>query len=229
MELVSSVEKQSLSQDYSNLFSYFCTEITKHAKVYDIDLCAISNKGINKFNELSADQKMQIIEALKGCVYQLEQASLKNVSIIGDNRKHAWWALRNLGYIPPDDLFDKIDASDIIEIYDSNSIQVFRSFELFKHISYSLTEMFSYTWSDLFERDEFVFNRISNTVADVLAGKTKGIIYANFPDHVVKEKFSAKKHWLKMRLKLLSPVYRADGSIGGLISAFQIVEHGCDA
>ena len=117
--------------------------------------------------------------------------------------------------------------SDFIEIYDKNSIQVFRSFELFHHLSYSLSEIFTYTWVDLFNRDDFVFKRMFELSEGVLSGKIVDILHPRFPDHIVEEKFSSKQFWVKMRHKIICPLRAADGSIGGLLNTFKIIDSGC--
>ncbi|NJL24241.1 MAG: hypothetical protein HC902_03040 [Calothrix sp. SM1_5_4] len=69
--------------------------------------------------------------------------------------------MRELGLRPTADLFGELDKSDIIEIYSEEHIQLFRTFNMFECISYSLDELFSYEWWDLFQRDPAITEQLT--------------------------------------------------------------------
>lgn len=202
-----------------------CMELSGILKSQGITLEPYNYKGLAQFNSLSLVQQERILNGLQTHLNQLRSALNANVELKGDNRRYAWWALKNMDLIPPEDLFDKIDHSHFIEIYNSEGIQVFRSFELYEHISYTLSEIFSFTWMELFERDQFVFSRMREKVADVLFGKSSIVENPNFPEHVVSEVFSQKRLWVKMRSVLISPLRTSEKKIGGLIYVFDITDH----
>lgn len=208
------------------IFMNFCEQLAQITEAHNMKIAPYNSVGINRFISSETDQQLEILTALKSYLHQLNEASLKKIELKRDNRLHAWSALASLGFVPPNDLFDKISSQDIIEIYDASSIQLFRSFELFNHISYSFSELFCFPWMELFERDEFVGQRMFHAAELVLSGKVEGVFSTNMPSHIVEEKFSASKHWIEMKHRLLSPLHRADGTVAGVITAFEIVNFG---
>lgn len=226
MDLIQVAPSRGLRPDPSIHFTIACTELAKITSQHGYNLNAISEKGLAKFNSLPEQQQLGIVQALEGYVQQIRSALTEKIDITGDNSKHAWWAMAKLGLRCPDDLFSKIRATDVIEIYNQDSIQVFRSFEMFQFLSYSLSDIFAHEWTDLYTRDEFVFNRMFNLVGEILSGKVTGVINPNFPPHIVEEKFSEKKCWAKMKHRFFSPLFTAGGNIGGFLSAFEIIDSG---
>lgn len=209
------------------LFMSFCEELSYIANSYGIYLKPYNENGINRFASLTLEQQTGIVEALRTYVLQLHSAIEEKIEPRGgDNRRHAWWSLNKLGLRPPMDLFDQITDRDIIEIYNQDSIQVFRSFDMFQYLSYSLSEIFSFDWTELYDRDDFVFNRMFNLVGTILQGTVTGISAPGFPPHVVVEKFSENKRWAKMQHSIFCPLYNIDGSIGGFLSTFKILDSG---
>lgn len=215
-----------LSQEMLSLFMQFCEELTHQVSVFKYHVEPYNAKGIEKFISLETEQQIETLNSLKKAVQQLSEAAKSEGDLTKDNRKHAWWTLRSLGYVPPEDLFDKILPTDIIEIYDASCIQMFRSLDLFKHISYSFSEIFTFTWMELFERDEFVGQRMLKQAEGVLSGKYKGILKTDLPSHVAEEKFSQSRHWIRMQHKMLCPLHRVDGSMAGFVTVFSLVDYG---
>lgn len=229
MELISNQKKheKQIFQDTRPLFMRLCEDLALVTASHGIDIMATNSSGVDKFTYSSIDQQIEALDSLKNYLGQLNEFSAQKIDLRKDSRKHAWSFLSSMGFAPSQDLFDQIAPTDIIEIYDASSIQIFRSFELFDHISYSFSELFSFTWMDLFERDSFVEQRMREASEIVLSGKVKGVYHTGIPDHVVSEKFSSSKHWIKMKHKLMSPLLRrTDGSIAGFLSTFEIVDHG---
>jgi hypothetical protein len=226
MELIQTNPSVATQADPSIYFTIACTELAKITAEHGYNLNAVSDRGLNKFKTLPQPQQLGIIQALEGYVLQIRSALNDKINIIGDNSKHAWWAMAKLGLRCPDDLFEKIKATDVIEIYNQDSIQIFRSFEMFQFLSYSLSDIFAHEWTDLYTRDEFVFNRMFNLVGEILSGKVTGVINPNFPPHIVEEKFSNKKCWAKMKHRFFSPLFTASGAVGGFLSAFEIIDSG---
>ncbi len=220
------VPKERASRETLPIFLNCCEELSAMVSAYNIKIESYNTNGVEKFLSLSADKQIEILTVMKTYSSQLMEASASKIDLIGDNRKYAWFSMRSMGLLPPDDLFDKINEKDMIEVYDAGSIQIFRSLELYRYMSYSFSEIFCFTWMDLFTRDSFVFKRISETLSQILSGEINGVYTPNFPVHYAEEIFSNKKIWIKMQSALMCRLYRVDGSVGGFLHTFKIPEHG---
>lgn len=219
----------ALQPDCTVSFMNLCEELARFAAQHDIFLIPHNEKGLLNFKSLDFEKQTFITAHLTAYLQQIYQAAFEKITLRGDNRQHVWWSLKNLRLVPPSDLLDKISSDDIIEIYNNEGIQVFRSFELFQHISYSLSEIFTFTWMELFERDEFVFKRVFDAVDKVLAGEVTGVVKQQLPPHVLKEKFSNEKKWIEIQQGVLCPLQSVNGSLGGYLYSFKILNYGSDA
>ena len=97
-------------------------------------------------------------------------------------------ALNHLNLILPEEFYKKLSANDFVEIYSRDGVQLFRTLNVTKLMTYSLETILTSSFEDLFERDEIYTSKIINAASQILNLKTDYI--ENFcPEHVVSERF----------------------------------------
>jgi hypothetical protein len=144
-----------------------------------------------------------------------------NIDLKDRSWQMTWWIIRAAGFTPPSDLFSYILDGDIIEIYDADHIQIFRSFNFFSLVSYSLDEIHNYEWFELYNRDEEIMKTMIAELTNLVASGKKTLMVSPFPPHVVAEKFSPRKKANEVAFKCFSPLFKPDGSVGGYIVTFK--------
>lgn len=81
-----------------------------------------------------------------------------------------------------------IGPDDIIEVYDENSTQLYRSLNFFKTSGYSLEDLLMNEWYVLWERPQSIINKLMYVMQSILKGE-KEIIPFDVPKHIVREVF----------------------------------------
>jgi hypothetical protein len=117
-----------------------------------------------------------------------------------------WYSLHKWGYRPTSDLFDKIEMGDFIEVYNTDNIQVHRSFNFFQLSSYTLEEIFLTSWADLYERDSRIEKGILRIVHDIFTEKQRGTVYSGLDIHYLREAKSEEKRVYKASHNIFSPL-----------------------
>jgi hypothetical protein len=131
-----------------------------------------------RFAALPPDVQAMIHQRFKVYVEVCESLAATGVSL-RDDRQFLWAMIKRLGVTPSSTLFTLLDESDVIEIYDmSELVQVFRNFRFYDVCSYSLDDVLSRPWFELYRRDAAVTYQIQGTVQRcVQSGSTEPIFY----------------------------------------------------
>lgn len=134
-------------------------------------------------------------------------------SVFDINLRSAWNAVKQNNLVICSDIFDKIDREDIIEIWDLEGRQLFRSFHALRYFSYTIEELMSYPFYELFERDLEIEAAYAGEFVRVLKGEVQSTYKLDIPTHVVREKMSARKNVSMVTPKYVSPLKDKNGCL----------------
>jgi len=163
--------------------------------------------GLPHFNELTLSEKNTAVEHLKFyrdlCFdHVTEGQSLR------DSKRLTWRALVKLGLSPGSDFLNRIECGDVVEIYNTEQVQLFRNLEFFDICSYSIEELFCVPWWRLFNRDTAVSTAIIRLVEDLYQRKFPDGISSPLPRHLVVEALSEDQFNIDFFMKYIGPLYQ---------------------
>lgn len=115
-------------------------------------------------------------------------------------------ALKVLGFSVDPVFYKMIDRNDILEVYDSDHVQVFRSFNFFRVCNYNLDDVLAYQWFDLYERDPSVTENLLECVRTHLNGSAH-ISTLPATEHLLKERFSEAQAAFIVKMKKVATIY----------------------
>ena len=119
-----------------------------------------------------------------------------------------WFALRSLRLAPPAEFFNILQNDHIVEVY-MGARQVYRTFNYYSLCSYSLDELETTPWDQLFARkDPTVVEKIFGDVAVAL--QERRIVHSEIPPHSVVETASALKNEFMYKLEFVAPLTDLD-------------------
>jgi hypothetical protein len=132
-----------------------------------------------------------------------------------DDSEHlARVALKALGLLTCDEIFGSIRRNDIVEIYNSEHIQIFRSFNFFRICNYGLDDVLLHEWFVLYERNPQVTQSIMTHIENHMKSQNP-ISRFKIAGHVMKEKFADPQGVFFTRFKFLASTFlgpeRRDG------------------
>jgi hypothetical protein len=94
------------------------------------------------------------------------------------------------------DFWATVQPHDIVEIYNDEGIQIFRSFNFFETSGYSLTDLLVNEWYVLWERPKFILQEIFRYSNGIFSGEMNQVTRMAIPKHVVKEIYSGTDEML---------------------------------
>lgn len=105
-----------------------------------------------------------------------------------DERTFALKALKIFNFKMKSREWEDVCNDEIIEIYNPQGIQLYRSLNFFKTCGYSILDLCVNEWYVLWERPSYVIERLHHVVSEVLAGVKKDTSLGVGP-HLIRETF----------------------------------------
>lgn len=177
------------------------------AKSAGIALTAFRDPALPYFTALSASQRSRVLDALGICVRVCESARSQGHAM-SDSPALTWQAIHQLGLRPTSDIFGVIGDESVIEIHSPEGTQLFRNFNFFRYCSYSVEELYSRPWHELYERDEGLARIIADAARSVYSGEIRSARRFDLPPHGVREISSPSLNEVRLTMEWIAPLYR---------------------
>jgi hypothetical protein len=204
-------------------FKALAAAYQKYAEMAGVQLIAYRDEGLPLFTAQSGDERRKVLEALEVCV-EICQEHQNQGHAMNDSPVLIWNSLRRFGFRPPSDLFSHITRDRVIEIYSTQGIQIFRSFNFYKFCSYSLEELYCNPWYLLYQRDEATTLRLMDALVQFFSGKWAEIVQVDIPPHSVKELLSPDQNEIMVSVSHISPLFGINDSLAQAVLAIESAE-----
>lgn len=194
-------------------FKKISNEIAEIAKSVNITIYPYHDPKLIYFSKLPIAQRNLILQQLE--IYL--QICKKIVAELGTNfdfGQSIWIALKEFGFTPSSDLFQYLTNDRIIEIHNLEGQQVYRNLYFFKFCSYTLEELYSLPWVDLFWRPEVNAKQMVDFVFKMSQSTNKKTIQITDIDpHQTLETQSKFKMRLFYKPLYYSPLFDRKGNV----------------
>lgn len=149
---------------------------------------AYSPKALVKLRTIADEQKQLLAKQIKHILYIVSYTPEVEIPV-GEHseRRYVEQALKMYELDVEDGFWKKLGNDDVIEVYSTENIQLFRTFNFFKISSYSLLDLLTNEWYHLWERPSFVMETIIESVNEIVQGRMKATTPVTFARHIVKE------------------------------------------
>jgi len=153
------------------------------------------------FEGLELDKQEQIVRSSLGAASDVEPGEIS----IADEVKYVGQFLFRYGMrLVDQDAFTKITPDDFIEIYDTRGIQIYRSWNFFQFCRYTIDEVLTKSWGELYERPEFVQQKLMK-LFPIFFETEKSMDY-NIEEFILTERYLNPSAKYLVRMKFASPV-----------------------
>lgn len=175
------------------------------------------DESLPHYRRLSVAQQTEALSEITNYLSTLEQAIEMGWSL-NDDKRLLWAALKILNLTPTSDIFELLPTDSTIEVYNLNNIQIWRNLKYMEICSYTLEEMFCYSWQERYERDPEAISQILYFVERTLNSRSPKTEYS--PVHnVIQETFSADRFILDTQHELISPVMKGNVAMGFIVAS----------
>jgi len=202
------------------------SSLVETLKKLNITCAAFNEQGDNFFLKLNENQINEIFITIQQIINNIElsiEKEKKEKDPLNINQLWTFLVSNKLKY--PINLFDHITEGDILEVYDTQNKQIFRSYEFFKHCTYSLDELFSIPWNELYYRDPKYITEYMRLLSILMENKSKDVLVVKtVPPHWVSQIHSNRKISHFLQTKIICLLYDANEDVFGYIHTQKILE-----
>lgn len=178
---------------------------------------------LQKISGLTAEEQQRAVTSLKMMKFLYSSLQVAPEPEVYSEKDLMDRALSFFGFRIKKEGRDLIGENDIIEIYDSSGVQLYRSLNFFKTSGYTLEDLLLNEWHKLWERPQTIVESIFSEIGEILTGE-KEILSVRTPDHIVKEILpdqdgDTTHRLLKIHLKYATALYTKDSNeIAGFLA-----------
>ncbi len=115
-------------------------------------------------------------------------------------------SMRSLGLSFPQDFTTKMRTEDLVEGYDQDRYQVFRNMRFMETSSYSLMEIQSYEWPELFHREHKITESLLK-YSDTVLWENNCTVALNIPEHSICEIKTKSSQVCTVQFRHMAPLF----------------------
>jgi len=174
------------------------------------------------FSKLDVATRTRVVELLEvSC--QIYAAVIAEHQSVTNSASVIWKAFKTLNLIPPGDFLDKITEGDVIQLYTQDGFHLFVNLRFFEVCSYTLEQVYSLPWVQLWNRDPQALTHLQNLIGRALGPDQRHTAVYSEPAHLVRETESPLGFELSYRVRGIGPIWerRPNRKVG-----FVIIERG---
>ncbi len=208
-----SAKSVQVDEDESSacLFKELASRVSALGASIGVRIIPFKNPSLPFFSALESQKKQRIITNLKNFI-EICEATIAEGHSLRDSKSLVWKAIKYFGLRPPSDLFNFVENEEVVEIYETDNYQAFRNFRFFELCSYSLEQIYSIPWTELWYRDEEAMAGMIEFIGQCLGSDQTKTAAIHKPTHKITELASPFKFELNYKTKGIAPLW--DNSSG---------------
>ena len=203
-------------------FRQLASKIADLGASVGVKIVPFYNESLPHFSKQPSLQKQKIISDLE-TYRRICQNTISNGFKLNNSPQFLWSAIREFGLRPTSDLFNYISEGGIIEVHNTQFIQIFRNFEFYGCCSYSLEEMYCRPWNELYGRLPDVEAYMFKIIWDIFKGRVQTVVPMELGPHLITETQSPLQYEIKAHMKYIAPLFDEKT---GQVAAHILIEDG---
>lgn len=176
-------------------------DLSNLLRCFNIQVLPYKSSQLLDFHCLSVEEQNDVAKALHAYLQTLKaEYSRSDFS----NERFIMQFLFRIGLLPPDDLSETLKNEHYIQIYNKHQLQIFRSLKCYERCSFTLEQMISRPWYDLWTRENLFYYALFGLACTVLKFVRFTKLRLDFPHHKVTEVDSFNTYSFDYKIKTLS-------------------------
>jgi hypothetical protein len=209
------------NEDRVTQFKSFTDEFCAMARTEGVSVLPYEGSGPEHFALLPEVHQVAVLEQFGRYVEVAREVVAQGISLHDDN-VFVWRMLQKLKVRPPSDLMDQLRTGEVVEIYNSNFIQIYRNMRFFEICSYSLDDVLSRPFWDLIAREKSITELIVQQASRLLQGFPEGIMKFDVPEHVISEIHSPRMNTVRVQQRIGATLWSPERAPVALIASLNV-------
>lgn len=191
-------------------------EVARKAKALGVSFRTSPSRVAPQIRSLSHSAQYRIEGSLGHLSHAFDLCMTQDIDPWNDT-EFFQLSMRALGLSYSSDFLSRLNRGDVVEAYNMDRVQIFRNMRFMEISTYSLLEVLSYEWTQLFERPSHITQLIiKQTERDLWTNNV--VIQSQVPRHFIRETLSGAPQVLEAQHRLFAPLFSGPGRPGGMLS-----------
>ncbi|MBX2986970.1 MAG: hypothetical protein KF802_03645 [Bdellovibrionaceae bacterium] len=167
-----------------------------------------SQRGYDKFKSLAVSRQQELLKALAGYYELVSGALSSDPEALNSESRLLRQVIRNMNLIISESVYSLIEKDDIIEIYSKDLVQVYRGMGFMSICNYTLLELLTHEFHELYERSQQINGMMFEAVGRVAeVDMHEGLPVSNIPKHLMRELFSEDRGVFQVEFRYMFPLF----------------------
>lgn len=204
-------------QEMAKLMTDFAALVGGHG----LDVKAYAGERPAYFAGLEPTVQNKVLSRFRQYVDVCQELAATGVSL-HDDRQLLWCMIKKLGLRPSSELFSTLAHGDVVEIYDcAEMVQLYRNLRFYDVCSYSLDDVLSRPWFELYRRDEAVMQKVQDAAGRAIASRSTSIVHYAAGVHEMEEIDSVSMNRNLVENRFLAPLVDAGGQAQAVVNVIR--------
>jgi hypothetical protein len=186
---------------------------------------ATPERAWGRFFALPAEVRSQIMESWQGQSTFIEGALEQGLDIY-DEVEMLKYAAGKLCLLGDSSLFTQVEKDDVVEIFNSDFVQIYRSYNCFALCNYSLLELATYPFFELYDRPATILDKLVAACEPLFQGKRGFSDLSEMPEYSLRELMTEEGTVFSMRERFCVKVVSALSGQNYAVSVKKVTELG---
>lgn len=157
-----------------------------------------------KYLTKSPEEQDAAAKGIESAIEFINSAEQEGISV-KDDAGLLTFAARQMRLSLEDDLINKIEPGDLVEVINKDGVQLYRNFNFFNYSNYSIVDLVTYPWYELYERSSSITDYLMDCVARISRNETQFVdLTESLAPYTLKELLTEGKSVFKIREKFLA-------------------------
>nr|BFD63847.1 hypothetical protein BdHM001_25280 [Bdellovibrio sp. HM001] len=198
--------ESALSLSRQARFKIFSENISQAIEDEGLVVRPYTHPTLPYFNLLSTEEQEQVLKDLL-IYYQICMDMKHQGDSLKDTRKFTERAMSRLNKRADPKVMDLLRPDHLVEIYNTNHTQIFRSLPYFEVCTYSLEDIYCRKWYHLYERSPEDQEQLDKDLGLFYAHSPLRTIEVHAPEHIIRETGSLERMEILTKIWWLSPLF----------------------
>lgn len=173
--------------------------------------------GLPHFSRLPEGERTRTLALLETFIGVCESVVSEPQVSLADSTTLMWAAMKDFGLRPPSDLFDHLRGDQVVELYRPDGIQFFRNFQFYRYCSYTIEEVSSIPWFELYERSPEITERLMRLSQDLFSMTESRVVPIGVGPHRQLERRSRLRFEVQVENETAAPLFDGEGRVAAII------------
>ncbi len=195
-------------------------QIQDHCLSENVRVTAHTPAALSRFSRLPAASQKIVLSRLTDFLRACESARAQGIPF-RESRRIIRFGLSQLRLNLGAGAIEQFSEDDVVEVYSADFIQLYRNFRFLEICSYSILDLYSHPWDELYRRPAKITEQIVRGIRQCIEQPSEHPAIVDVPGHFLEEIFSEERRQFFVQQGPFYSLLDEDGAVAGFLGTLK--------